>query len=152
MASVYPQPLLPTGNESLGVGNGQLELFLPAQVGKHFFDDKVFAYSEIGYNVVFEDSDLNSWFYGLAAEWQVTEKLELVAEVGGVAFPGGTEPDDTFYFGGFNYRLTDHVVLMATMGRSFYEVSQAAPDFLSYIGLQFVWGGEHATDEGRGCP
>lgn len=151
MASVYPQPLLPTGNEALAIGDGRLELFLPAQVGKHLFDDKLFMYGEVGYNVVFEDAAMNSWFYGLAGEWQVTEKVELVGEIAGVAFPGGGEPDDTFFFGGFNYQLTEHVVFMTSFGRSFHDARQGTPDFLSYIGLQIVWGGEDNDPESDCC-
>lgn len=157
MASVYPQPLLPTGNDalvitdSLGIGDGRVELFLPAQVGKHLFDDKLFMYGEVGYNVVFEDSPMNSWFYGLAGEWQATEKLELVGEVAGLAFPGGGEPDDTFFFGGFNYRLTEHVVFMTSFGRSFRDARHGTPDFLSYIGLQFVWSGNSNETESGCC-
>ena len=54
--------MLPKGNDALGIGDGRVELFLPAQIGKHLFDDKLFMYGDVGYNVVFEDSQMNSWF------------------------------------------------------------------------------------------
>ena len=34
MASVYPQPLLPTGNDALGIGDGRLELFSPVSASE----------------------------------------------------------------------------------------------------------------------
>ena len=57
MASIYPQPLLPTGNEGVGLSDGRYELLLPIEVGKHFCEDKLFVYGEAGYNIVFDASE-----------------------------------------------------------------------------------------------
>ncbi|OHB82004.1 MAG: hypothetical protein A2W31_05285 [Planctomycetes bacterium RBG_16_64_10] len=149
MASVYPQLLVPTANERVGLGGGNVEALFPLQIGKHFFQEKVFVYGEIGYNVVLGASDANSWRYGLAAASRATERLELMAEVAGLAFPGGTEPDDTFFNVGFKYDFTKRVSLIAAFGRSFHEVNRGTPDLLTFVGLQMMLGGRRGASEGE---
>lgn len=149
MASVYPQLLVPTGNEGLGLGGGNIEALFPLQIGKHFFEEEVFVYGEIGYNVVSGASEANSWKYGLAAAWGATERLELMAEVAGLVFPGGAEPDDTFFNAGFKYEFTKRTSLIAAFGRSFHDVNRGTPDLLTYVGLQMMLGGSRAASEGE---
>lgn len=149
MASVYPQLLVPTGNERVGLSGGNVEALFPLQIGKHFCEEKVFVYGEIGYNVVLGAPEANSWKYGLAAQWGATERLELMAEVAGLAFPGGAEPDDTFFNVGFKYDLTKRTSLIAAFGRSFHDVNRGTPDLLTYVGLQMMLGGSRAASEGE---
>jgi hypothetical protein len=146
-AAVYPQPLLPTGREDLGLGNGRVELFLPVSVGKYFFDDRLFLYAEAGHNVVFEDLHRDAWFLGAAAEWQVTEKIELVGELADLVVPQFVGSDDLFFNLGFNYQLTPHVALQTAFGRSLGDAADGLPYFNSYIGLHITWGGGK-SDEG----
>jgi hypothetical protein len=149
MASVYPQLLVPTGNEGVGLGGGNVEALFPLQIGKHFFEEKVFVYGEIGYNVVLAASEANSWKYGLAAQWGATERLELMAEVAGLAFPGGAEPDDTFFNVGFKYDLTKQAALIGSFGRSFHGVERGTPDLLTFLGVQLMLGGNKRANEGE---
>ena len=114
------------------------ELFLPAQIGKNLFDDTLFVYGEVGYNVVFDDESQNSFYYGVAAEWKVSEKLELVGEVGVFIFPRGTEPDDTFFNLGITYELRENLSLLVSAGRSFHDGSRGEPQLLAFVGLQFL--------------
>lgn len=141
MASIYPQLSTPAGNANLGLGSGHAEALFPFQVGKHFIEEKVFVYGEIGYNVVFGQSESNRWKYGLAAQWQATEKLELMGEVGGFAFPGGGEADDVFFNLGLKREITKNVSLIASCGRSFRSRDLGTPDLLTYVGLQITRGG-----------
>ncbi len=140
MASVYPQVSAPTGNERLGLGSGSTELLIPTQIGKHFFNEQVFVYAEGGYNIVFENSDANSWRYGLAAQWQANEKLELMGEVGGFVFPHDTDPDDPFFNLGVKYDFTTNAAFIGSAGRSFRDRSAGTPDFMSFLGVQLTWG------------
>ena len=114
------------------------ELFLPAQIGNNLFDDTLFVYGEVGYNVVFDDESQNSFYYGVAAEWKVREKLELVGEVGVFIFPRGTEPDDTFFNLGITYELRENLSLLVSAGRSFHDGSRGEPQLLAFVGLQFL--------------
>jgi len=147
MASIYPQLLIPTGNEGLGLGGGNVEALFPLQIGRHFLKGKVFVYGEVGYNVVLSASEANRWKYGLAAAWGATEHLELMAEVAGLAFPGGAEPDDTFFNVGFKYDFTKRTSLIAAFGRSFHDVNRGTPDLLTFVGLQMMLGGRQAAPE-----
>jgi hypothetical protein len=147
-ASIYPQPLLPTGQEDLGLGNGRVELFLPLSVGKHFLDDKLFVYGEAAHNVVFEDVLRDSWFFGIAAEWQITEKIELVGELADLVVPDATGPDDPFFNLGFNYQFSKHVALQTAFGRSLGNETDGRSYFSSYVGLHITWGGGGGDTEG----
>ena len=147
MASVYPQLSTPTGIANLGLGSGHAEALLPFQVGKHFSDDKVFIYGEIGYNVVFGQPESNRWKYGLAAQWQAAEKLEWMAEVGGFAFPQDGEVDDVFFNLGFKRPITHNVSLIASCGRSFRSRDRGTPDLLTYVGLQITRDGRAHEEE-----
>lgn len=145
-ASVYPQPLLPTGNASLELGDDRLELFLPVEVGKHFFDDKLFLYGEVGHNFVFDGSRQHSWFFGAAAEYQATEKIEIVSEIGHLLFPFTSDADNLFFNAGANLKLTKHVFLQTAFGRSLLDEETGVPFFSSYVGLQIVWGGHEVGE------
>lgn len=149
--STYPQPLLPTGNASLGLGNDRLELFLPIEVGKHFHDEELFVYGELGHNFVYDGSGQHSWFVGAAAEYQVTQSVELVTEIAYLLFPYTHGTNDLFFNAGVNLRLSKHAYLQTAFGRSLFDEANGVPVFNSYVGLQFVWGGEEdGEDDGNG--
>lgn len=139
MVSVYPQVFAPTGNAGLGLGEGHTRLFVPLQIGKHFFDDKLFVYAEAGYQSVLGKSAQDEIKYGVAAEWQATKKLSLLAEVGGDIFPRGTEENDVIFDLGWRYELNDNAKFMAAFGRSFRDRRHGTPDLLTYVGLQITW-------------
>ncbi len=149
MASVYPQILVPTANQRVALCGGQVEALFPLQMGKHPFEEKAFVYGEIGCNVVLDAPVANSWKYGLTAAWGATERLELMAEVAGLTFPGGAAPDDTFFNVGFKYGFTKRTSLMASFGRSLHDVDRGTPDLLTYVGLQMMLGGSRAASEGE---
>lgn len=140
-ASFYPQVSCPTGNRHTGIGSGVTELQIPFQFGKHFFDGRLYVNPEVGYNVVFDGSDQNSWKYGLAASWAFTKRLEVMGEVGAFVFPKTVEPDDPFFNVGFEYILTEQVALLASAGRSFRGGNVGTPEFTGLLGFEFTFGG-----------
>jgi Putative MetA-pathway of phenol degradation len=151
--SIYPQVSSPTGNDGTGIGAGVTELQIPFQFGKNFCNDKLYVNPEVGYNVVFEDDDLNNWKYGLAAEWSVNERLEVMGEVGGFVFPQPAEPDDTFFNFGFEYILNEQVALLGSAGRSFRSRDAGTPDFTALLGFEITIGGNpEAEDKGSERP
>jgi hypothetical protein len=144
MASIYPQVLIPTGNADLGLGGGRTELLLPLEVARHFLDERLLLYGEIGYNVVFDGSGENNWIYGVAAEWAKNERLKLLFEVGGVVWENGNDPDFPFFNAGLKYELTDHWTLLGSAGRSFRDDSSGSPVLMTFLGLQWTGGaGSH---------
>lgn len=156
MGSIYPQILIPVGSQSIGLGSGSAELILPVQLGKHLFDDNLFVYAEVGYDVVLEESEANSWLCGLAAEWKVTEKWEAMGEVGGLFTPGDADdadPDDVFFNFGTKYDFTENLAFIGSVGRSFRDRDRGTPDLLTFVGFQITWGGEgESNDDGESRP
>ena len=150
--SCYPQLLAPTGRECLEIGDGETVFFLPFEAGKHFLDDKLFVYGEVGYAVVFDDPRCNTWKFGLAAEWRATEKLEWLFEVGAFTCPLDLDSDEPFFNGGFRFHVNPRVALMASAGRSFVDGRQGTHEFMSYVGLQFTWGGRGQEETAEDAP
>jgi outer membrane putative beta-barrel porin/alpha-amylase len=142
MASIYPQVLTPTGSARFGLGGGRAEMLLPLEVGRHFHDEKILVYGEIGYNVVFDGSGEHSWIYGVAAEWRKSERLKLLFEVGGVAWETGSDPDFPFFNGGLKYDLTNRWTLIASAGRSFRDDYGGSPVLMTFLGLQWTTGND----------
>ncbi|MBP90803.1 MAG: hypothetical protein CMJ64_29515 [Planctomycetaceae bacterium] len=141
MASIYPQPLIPVGNERLGLSDGYFELLLPVEVGKHFCDDKLFVYAEVGYNIVFDHNGANEWIYGVAFDWAHSERLELLFEVGGVAFEDHAEADFAFFNVGLKYELNDRWSFIGSSGRSLRDRRTSTPELLTFVGFQFTLDG-----------
>jgi hypothetical protein len=148
-ASFYPQLLTPTGNECLGIGDGQTVFFCPFEIGRHLLDERLFLYGEAGYAVVLDDARSNTWKFGLAAEWKATEKLEALFEVGAFTCPMGVDPDEPFFNGGFRYHFHEHAALMVSAGRSFVDREKGTHDLMCYAGLQFTWGGKAIAEPDR---
>ncbi|MAG93035.1 MAG: hypothetical protein CMJ48_04730 [Planctomycetaceae bacterium] len=146
-ASIYPQPLIPTGNHGLGLSDGRFETLLPIEVGKHFCDDTIFVYGEVGYNAVFGNSAADEIIYGLAVACEATDELDFMCEVGGVTFPRGDDPDDTFFNVGFKYELNENVAFIGSSGRSFHNRNRGTPELLTYVGVQITLGGESCDSE-----
>ncbi len=138
MVSIYPQVLTPTGNARLGLGGGRTEMLLPLEAGRHFFDERLLVYGEIGYNVVLDGSGEHNWIYGVAAEWQKSERLILLFEVGGVAWEAGSDPDFAFFGGGLKYELSDRWTLIGSAGRSFRDDRSGSPVLMTFLGLQLT--------------
>ncbi len=142
MASIYPQVLAPIGSQRRGLSDGRAEMLLPIELGKHFCEDRLLVYTEVGYNIVFDGSGENQFIYGVAAEWQRTEELELLCEFGGVAFTDGAEADFPFFNIGLKYELTDRVKLIGSAGRSFLRRNSGAPVLITFLGFQLTTPGD----------
>ncbi len=138
--SIFPQVSIPTGNAPLGLGLGHPQLFAPFQISKHFCDEKLFVYAESGYTDVCDGGRGNFFYNGIAAQYKVSKKLELMAEVGDFTYPHGGGPDNPFFNVGGAYHCNDTVAVIGSAGRSFRNRASDAPEFQSFIGFQFTWG------------
>jgi hypothetical protein len=148
MASFYPQVSCPIGDADRGLGSGNTQLFIPFEFQKNFEKTKSWINPEIGYNIVLDKDDQNSWKFGLAYGKEETDKLELEGEVGTFIFDGHRgEPDNPFFNFGFEYRCSKHVVFLGSAGRSFRSSRDGTPDFFCLLGFQFLLG--KAAEEGK---
>ena len=153
--STFPQVLIPTGNKATGVGQGLTELLLPLEFGKHFFDKKLYIYGEAQYYLSLSGSRYSSFFSGIAAEYEVTKKFSVMAEIADFDFPEHGLPDDPFFNVGFSYKFSEHVALIGSAGRSFRDREFDVPEFTSYLGFQFTGSFDKDNEIGRGgqrCP
>jgi hypothetical protein len=140
MIGVYPLVELPTGNESLGLGAGNVRAYFPLWIQKSFGDWT--TYGGGGYWINHGDDTLNRdyWFFGWLLQRQVTKQLAIGAEIfhqtATVMF-GGTDTGKATT--GFNigaiYDFNDHNHLLVSLGTGLQNVSQT--NLLSwYVGYQ----------------
>jgi len=134
--SIYPQAVIPTGDEDSGLGAGKPEYTFPLQIGRHFFDERLFLYGEVGYTAFMSRDQDDGWFYGVAVEYELWEGLVILGEINGqVPVAGPSHPDALFNLG-FKYKLTENVKFITAMGRSFSAKDGDGPEFLGFWGLQ----------------
>lgn len=133
--SIFPALGIPTGDSGRGLGTGSPSILLPVQVGRRFFDDKLFLYGDLGYKEQFDRSQPDTWQVGIAAEAEVVEGFTLCAEL---RYEYGLRgaPDDALWQLGVKYQLSEHVGLMGAAGRSFDPDVDSGSDLLVYIGVQ----------------
>jgi len=132
---VYPQFLVPTGLKSRGLGEGKTAWAMPVLAEKHW--GKWTVYGNVGF-VLQNASDLRDyWYWGLCANRDVTERLQLGVEIVENS-PPPTEGYSNFAFDlGGTFKINEHMNLLFSAGRSF----SGDTDYMAYIGLQLELGG-----------
>lgn len=134
--SMYPALSVPLGSSSRGLGAGSCALTLPVQVGKHFFDEKLFVYADGGYDRQYATDETDHWFFGVAAEYEVKEGLILCGEIHSDCGLDGAA-NDTLFNLGVKYGLTEHATFIGSAGRSFDPQPDRGNDFQTYVGIQW---------------
>jgi hypothetical protein len=134
--STYPQIAFNTRSSSVdrGLVDDGSEFVLPFQIAKTFGPVLVFA--EAGYAWLEHGSD--EWIYGIAAEYEVSESLALLAEIFGGA-EEGFHNDGYLFNVGFKYHFDENIALMGSAGRSLQEPKGEEEHLLSYLGFQFTF-------------
>ncbi len=134
--SLYPQVELPPGARKLGLSRKPAYI-LPIEVGRHFLDDRLFLYGEVGFVATPEAGFDDEWFYGIAVEWQADDRIKLLGEVHeNVPMSGPAESDVVFNLG-FKWEISEQVALLTAMGRSLHSADADRPEFLGFWGFQF---------------
>lgn len=136
--SVYPQVSLPLGDSDRGFGTGSPALLLPVQIGKHFLDDKLYVYGDVGYDRQYARDEVDTWGAGIAVEGEVTDRLTLCGELR-YSFGVGGEHDDQLWQLGAKVKLTDSLNLLGAAGRSFNPGEDGGSDLLVYLGIQLTF-------------
>lgn len=117
-----------------GLASPSLQLLLPVQIARHFGPWAVNF--EVGYNLVEGDED--EFIYGLAVSYDVSEDLELLGEIHGAA-DQEFEEDELVFNVGARARVHEDLTLLLAAGRSLRESDGTEPQFLLYLGLQFMF-------------
>ena len=130
---VNPELTLPTGDEERGLGAGRATLQLPLLYQKQWGD--TVAYADARYKWRAGDDGKSYWFFGLALEQAVGEKLKLGGELFATTpqSPNG-EANVGFNVGG-KWLMAPGRILMFSAGRSFMQ----EPELTLFIGLKLLF-------------
>lgn len=132
--SVAPQFEFSTEQSSRrrGLATGNKALLLPVQMARTFGASAVNV--ELGYAIVEEETD--EWIYGLAFGHQLTERLQLLAEVYGIADQNLAEHEVVFQLGA-RQGLTKNLSLLVAGGSGIFSSGSEEIKSLGYFGIQF---------------
>jgi Putative MetA-pathway of phenol degradation len=131
--SVYPQVEFnnPTSSRRRGLVNGHTAVLLPVEIARKF--GRFSVNLEVGYTVIEREKD--EWLYGLAAGYEVYERLQLIGELHGVTQTQGAE-DELIFQVGVRQEITKHVGLLFAIGHGLRAPQGEAIMLLGYFGVQ----------------
>jgi hypothetical protein len=134
--STYPQLefIYPGTSAPRGLADSGDNVLLPIEVEHQF--KPLTVYGEVGY-LKNEHTPSGGW-YGLAWEYDVTEKFALEGEFYG-GFDRFFENNGLSFNLGFGRPLTEHVALIGSAGRGIFGPRVRAPAFMSYLALQWTF-------------
>jgi hypothetical protein len=133
---------IPTGNHSLGLGNGKAQAEIPVWFQKTFGKWSTDAGAAWWYNPT-DDGNHNYWFVGWQVQRKVTENFALGMEIfhnSDVSIDGISGTGMNL---GFIWDITDNYHLIGSAGHSVEGPSQT----YGYLGIQFTWGPEKKDKE-----
>jgi hypothetical protein len=129
---VYPQVLLPTADESRGLGEGRTALVLPFLAQKNWGEWTV--YGNVGFWWQTAAETRNYFYGGAVLERDITERLTLGVELfGNSPKERGSRSDVALNIGG-TWKLRQHFNLLFAGGRDIVGDTHA----MVYIGLQLL--------------
>jgi hypothetical protein len=135
--AIYPAVILPTGDASKGLGNGQVSYQFPVWLEKNWGSGWS-SYGGGGWTLNRAPGQLD-YFYG---GWQVQKQLTAAWNLGAEIYAQGASSPDAAGYTAFNlgggYRLNPHASIIFSAGHSFAGASHA----LGYLGVDLTWGGD----------
>lgn len=136
MVGTFPILQIPTGSESKGLGNGDLQFFIPVWLQRNM--GPWTTYGGGGYTINPGDNHKDFWFVGWLVQREINKNFTLGAEIfHETAREHGGDSNTGFNVGGtINLSENHHILLSA--GRDIDGPNR----FSSYIGYQFTFGPE----------
>ena len=125
---------IPTASRSCGLGTGNFDHTLLLTASKSFGRSTFFG--NIGGNFLGDCNSHNNLLYGLAYTVQLTEHLNIGAELYGNTSAASGERDELAWGVGATYNFAPDRVLLLKVGRSV----QGFSDLNIYAGVQFIFG------------
>jgi hypothetical protein len=134
--SVYPQLQAEnsTGSVARGIAEPGPTLFLPVEISRDFGKTKLIG--EIGYQ--YFRAQENEWVVGILGALEVSENLELLAEVRSSSEKLLNRADVVANVG-LRQSLSSRFKLLASVGTGVTNGLEA-PSFIAYLGIQLVLG------------
>lgn len=133
-AGIFPVLLIPTGNNSDGLGSGEVKAFIPLWIQKSW--GSWTTYGGGGYFINPGEGNRHWWFTGWLLQRDISEKFTLGAEV----YHSTPDTEDGESRSGFNvgavidFNETEHLLMSA--GR---DIS-GPNEFSFYLGFQWTFG------------
>jgi hypothetical protein len=131
--SAYPQVEWNIIRSSIrrGLVERGTQYLLPVQIARRV--GPVELDLECGYN--FFEGSTDEWIYGFAAGWPISDKLELLAELFGVASRSFHTDELTLNFGA-RQKLTGNATLLMAIGRDVRNAPGEQLQLIGYFGVQ----------------
>jgi len=127
-----------SGNEEKGLGSGDFDYSVVGVASKSFGTlalHAMFGYTLVGPNG--DDNVSDIYLYGLAADYGVTEKFHVVAEIAGNRHPDRTASEDPLSgLLGFTHQIADKVILDGGVRFGFND---AVPKWNTTIGVSITF-------------
>jgi hypothetical protein len=133
-AGVFPLLEIPTGSEREGLGNGQMQLFLPLWLQKSFGQWTI--YGGGGYGINPGTGHENWGFGGVVVQRQIIKNILLGAEVYHRTTMDSGGRDDIAFNIGTVIDFTEHRHLLISAGRSL----DGPTNFQVYVAYQLTFG------------
>jgi len=134
--AISPLLVLPTGNESKGLGTGHIHAFLPLWLQKSY--GSWTTYGGGGYWINPGDENKDYWFFGWVLMRKLTDKLDL----GGEFFYQTADTIEAKSSAGFNlgatYDITETHHLVFAAGRGIWHAN-ATNEFSYYAAYEFTF-------------
>jgi hypothetical protein len=137
----YPQVTIPTGDRRLGLGEGKPSYILPLVAQKSWGPWTAFA--NVGAVVRNAPEARNFWFQGLVVTRELSDRLELGAELYGNSPADWDEPSSSGFNIGGTWKVADPLNVLFSAGRTF----RAEKATTVYVGVQLLAGGSEAKTE-----
>ncbi len=135
-AAIYPAIDFPTGNAARGLGAGHTRLFLPLWLQKTFGEWTTFAGP--GYWINPGAGNRNFWYFGWVVQRQLTDRLNLGAEIFHQTADTSGGSAQTGFDVGVTYDLSEHYHLLLSIGRGIQSAA-ATNAFSYYTSLQWTF-------------
>jgi hypothetical protein len=134
--SAYPQLefVYPSSSATRGLADSGHNILLPIEVEHQF--KSLTVYGELGY--LHNEYKPNAAWYGLAGEYEFSEKFSLMGEFYG-GFDRAVEHNWLSINLGFKRALVEHVALIGSAGPGVFGPQERAPAFQSYLALQLTF-------------
>jgi hypothetical protein len=133
---VFPEIVVPTGDDRRGLGTGHTHAFLPVWLQKGFGDWTLDGGG--GYWINPGPNNKDYWFAGVLLNRRITEQFTLGTEI----FHQTADTEDGVDSSGFNfggiYDLTDSDHFLLSLGRGIQNAS-ATNQFSYYVGYQLTF-------------
>jgi hypothetical protein len=129
---INPQLSLPTGSQRRDLGAGRVTAQLPLLYERQW--GLTLAYADLRYKWRAGDEGRSFWYLGAAAERQVSERLEIGAELFTTTPTERGGAQNSGFNLGFKYGIGSGSELLVSAGRSF----RGDPDLTLFVGAKLL--------------